>query len=162
MRRSFVIDEGESVEAALLRTPGGYALELDGKAAPIALNDGRLTVGDRELEVHVARSGDTVFVQIDGRAFAVRIVHPLATAAAAASGADADVVRAPMPGVVLEVRVREGEKVARGHALVIMEAMKMEHTLVASGAGVVSDLRVQAGARVREGDALLKVTSTQD
>ncbi|HEY8509956.1 MAG TPA: acetyl-CoA carboxylase biotin carboxyl carrier protein subunit, partial [Steroidobacteraceae bacterium] len=71
-------------------------------------------------------------------------------------------VRAPMPGVVLEVRVREGEKVARGHALVIMEAMKMEHTLVASGAGVVSDLRVQAGARVREGDALLKVTSTQD
>jgi 3-methylcrotonyl-CoA carboxylase alpha subunit len=71
-------------------------------------------------------------------------------------------VRAPMPGVVLAVRVREGEKVARGHALVIMEAMKMEHTLVASGAGVVSDLRVQAGARVREGDALLKVTSTQD
>jgi biotin carboxyl carrier protein len=38
-----------------------------------------------------------------------------------------------------------------------MEAMKMEHTLVASGAGTVTDLRVTKGARVRDGDQLLKV-----
>jgi biotin carboxyl carrier protein len=69
-------------------------------------------------------------------------------------------VRAPMPGVILAVRVSERERVARGQALVVMEAMKMEHTLSAAGAGVVTELRVRAGQRVRDGDALLKVSAT--
>lgn len=155
MRRSFVIDEGESVEAALLRTPGGYALELDGKAAPIALNDGRLTVGDRELEVHVARSGDTVFVQIDGRAFAVRIVHPLATAAAAASGADADVVRAPMPGVVVQVEAAAGQAVKKGQTLMVIESMKLQTTIAAWRDGTVAEVRVAAGQSFERGAPLV-------
>jgi biotin carboxyl carrier protein len=64
-----------------------------------------------------------------------------------------------MPGVILAVRVAERERVARGQALVVMEAMKMEHTLSAAAAGVVSELRVHAGQRVRDGDALLKVSA---
>lgn len=155
MRRSFVIDEGESVEAALLRTPGGYALELDGKAAPIALNDGRLTVGDRELEVHVARSGDTVFVQIDGRAFAVRIVHPLATAAAAASSADADVAHAPMPGVVVQVEAAPGQAVKKGQTLMVIESMKLQTTIAAWRDGTVAEVRVAAGQSFERGAPLV-------
>src|ERR1700685_4005841 len=64
------------------------------------------------------------------------------------------IVRAPMPGVILAVRVAERERVTPGQALVVMEAMKMEHTLAAATAGVVTELRVQAGQRVRDGDAL--------
>jgi biotin carboxyl carrier protein len=64
-----------------------------------------------------------------------------------------------MPGVILAVRVAEGERVSRGQALVVMEAMKMEHTLIAAAAGVVAELRVSAGRRVRDGDALLKVNA---
>ncbi len=78
--------------------------------------------------------------------------------AAAADG----IVRAPMPGVILAVRVAERERVARGQALIVMEAMKMEHTLARRHGRVSSpSLRVQAGQRVRDGDALLKVTAPQ-
>jgi len=68
-------------------------------------------------------------------------------------------VRAPMPGVVLAVHVKEGEAVSRGQPLVVMEAMKMEHTLTASGAGTISEVRVGKGDRVRDGDPLLTLTS---
>jgi biotin carboxyl carrier protein len=59
----------------------------------------------------------------------------------------------------LAVRVAEHDAVVRGQALVVMEAMKMEHTLTAGGAGRVTELRVRSGDRVRDGDALLKVSS---
>jgi 3-methylcrotonyl-CoA carboxylase alpha subunit len=68
-------------------------------------------------------------------------------------------VRAPMPGVILAVRVTERDRVTRGQVLIVMEAMKMEHTLTAGSAGLVTELRVRAGDRVRDGDALLKVTA---
>jgi 3-methylcrotonyl-CoA carboxylase alpha subunit len=64
-------------------------------------------------------------------------------------------LRAPMPGVILAVHVEEGDSVSRGQALIVMEAMKMEHTLTAGGAGVVTELRVRKGDRVRDGDVLL-------
>jgi len=82
------------------------------------------------------------------------------SAVAEARAVDADgTLRAPMPGVILAVRVAEGERVSRGQVLVVMEAMKMEHTLTAGTAGVVAELAVSGGDRVRDGDALLKVTA---
>jgi 3-methylcrotonyl-CoA carboxylase alpha subunit len=66
-------------------------------------------------------------------------------------------LRAPMPGVILAVRIAERDRVVRGQVLIVMEAMKMEHTLAAGAAGLVTELRVRAGDRVRDGDALLKV-----
>jgi 3-methylcrotonyl-CoA carboxylase alpha subunit len=80
----------------------------------------------------------------------------------ALAGTADGVVRAPMPGVILAVRVTERESVARGQALIVMEAMKMEHTLSAGAAGHVTELRVRAGDRVRDGDALLKVSASAD
>jgi 3-methylcrotonyl-CoA carboxylase alpha subunit len=73
------------------------------------------------------------------------------------TGSGEGVIRAPMPGVILAVRVTDGDSVARGHALVVMEAMKMEHTLTAGHAGTVAEVGVRVGDRVREGDVLLSV-----
>jgi 3-methylcrotonyl-CoA carboxylase alpha subunit len=67
------------------------------------------------------------------------------------------VVRAPMPGLILAVNVKDGEAVSRGQALVVMEAMKMEHTLAASADGRVTELRIRKGDRVRDGDQLLRL-----
>ncbi|MGH8309478.1 MAG: biotin/lipoyl-containing protein, partial [Steroidobacteraceae bacterium] len=66
-------------------------------------------------------------------------------------------IRAPMPGVVLTLKVSDGESVRRGQPLLVLEAMKMEHTLTAGAAGTIGDLRVKAGQRVREGDVLFSV-----
>jgi 3-methylcrotonyl-CoA carboxylase alpha subunit len=60
-----------------------------------------------------------------------------------------------MPGHVLEVRARAGQAVEAGAVLVLLEAMKMEHTLLAPWAGTVTAVRVAAGERVEEGAELV-------
>ena len=62
---------------------------------------------------------------------------------------------APMPGNVIEILVEEGETVGKGQALMIIEAMKMEHTILAPAAGRVAEVRFAPGDQVKEGDQLI-------
>jgi len=64
---------------------------------------------------------------------------------------------APMPGRVIAVQVAQGAKVAAGAALVVMEAMKMEHTITAPAAGVVAAIHCAVGDQVQEGAELLRL-----
>ena len=68
----------------------------------------------------------------------------------------------PMPGSVIEVLVAEGQQVARGDVLVVVEAMKMEHRIAADVDGVVSAVKVQAGTQVEADDVLVVVDETED
>jgi biotin carboxyl carrier protein len=72
-----------------------------------------------------------------------------------AAGGAGGVVRAPMPGLVVRVEVSEGELVAAGMGLVVVEAMKMENELRAARAGVVTKVHVQAGTAVEKGAPLV-------
>jgi acetyl/propionyl-CoA carboxylase alpha subunit len=76
-----------------------------------------------EWAAHV--ESERVAVWLDGEWHRFERVSAVADALAAAADGT---VRAPMPGVILAVRIAERERVARGQALVVMEAMKMEHT----------------------------------
>ncbi|TXD31983.1 hypothetical protein FRC96_19365 [Lujinxingia vulgaris] len=67
-----------------------------------------------------------------------------------------EVQRAPMTGVVLSVEVAAGQRVERGQALAVIEAMKMENTLYASHAGVVGEVCVAPGETVRKDDVLMR------
>ena len=62
-----------------------------------------------------------------------------------------------MPGKVLEVLVSEGDKVAAGAPLMVLEAMKMEHRIVASADGTVIRVHYRAGDQVDQGASLLEV-----
>jgi propionyl-CoA carboxylase alpha chain len=64
---------------------------------------------------------------------------------------------APMPGTVVRVLVAAGDAVAKGQPLVVLEAMKMEHTVASPAAGAVSDLRVEPGQQVDAGAILAVV-----
>ncbi|HEU4531330.1 MAG TPA: biotin/lipoyl-containing protein, partial [Steroidobacteraceae bacterium] len=68
-------------------------------------------------------------------------------------------LRSPMPGQVLQVLTSVGTAVKRGQALMIVEAMKMEHTIVAPTDGVVEAIDYAAGDRVAEGAQLLRLSS---
>lgn len=63
-------------------------------------------------------------------------------------------VKAPMPGAILSVKVRQGDAVIKGQVLVILEAMKMENEILAPRDGVVAALAVQAGQTVETGALL--------
>jgi biotin carboxyl carrier protein len=68
------------------------------------------------------------------------------------------VIKAPMPGLVVDVPVKEGQAVEDGSVLVVLESMKMENELRAPRAGVVSRVRVQSGQSVEQHQALVAIT----
>jgi biotin carboxyl carrier protein len=67
-------------------------------------------------------------------------------------------VKAPMPGLVVDVAVREGQAVKAGSILVILESMKMENELKAPRAGVISQVRVHRGQTVEQHETLVAIT----
>jgi propionyl-CoA carboxylase alpha chain len=74
--------------------------------------------------------------------------------------AEAGSANSPMPGQVLKILVETGQQVRKGEALVILEAMKMEHTLRAAIDGVVAAILVKTGAVVAPGEVLIHVNPT--
>jgi geranyl-CoA carboxylase alpha subunit len=76
---------------------------------------------------------------------------------AAADAAADGILRAPMNGSVIAIRVAEGARVARGEIVAILEAMKMQHEIVAPADGVVEQVAVQPGAQVATRDPLVIV-----
>jgi 3-methylcrotonyl-CoA carboxylase alpha subunit len=71
-------------------------------------------------------------------------------------------LRSPMPGLVLDVRARPGERVEAGTVLVVLEAMKMEHSLGAPWSGTVASVAVKPGDRVEEGVELVVLEPLAD
>ncbi|MCR4397595.1 MAG: biotin/lipoyl-binding protein [Firmicutes bacterium] len=65
------------------------------------------------------------------------------------------VVTAPMPGTISDILVKEGDRVARGQVLVMLEAMKMQNEIMAGRDGVVESIHTSKGASVNTGDPLL-------
>ena len=65
---------------------------------------------------------------------------------------------APMPGKIAAIEVKAGDEVTKGDALVVVEAMKMEHTIIAPRDGVIEELMCSIGDQVDEGEELLKMT----
>jgi acetyl-CoA/propionyl-CoA carboxylase, biotin carboxylase, biotin carboxyl carrier protein len=108
-----------------------------------------------------APEGDTLWLGRDGYAWAVREQAPLDAAAATTAGAGGPIV-SPMPGTVTVVEVAEGQVVTAGQRLVVVEAMKMEHVLVAMVDGIVRDLRAKPGATVARGAVLLVVEPREE
>jgi biotin carboxyl carrier protein len=79
------------------------------------------------------------------------------TPGVASGGARADVLAAPMPGVVLEVHVVPGAVLKRGDPVLVLEAMKMRNTIRASRAAVVVSIEVEAGQPVGPGDPMVRL-----
>lgn len=76
-------------------------------------------------------------------------------AAASANGVGA--IKAPMPGLIIDIKVKEGETVKPGQVVAVMEAMKMENDLPSTMGGTVKQICVQKGAQVSTGDLLIVI-----
>jgi 3-methylcrotonyl-CoA carboxylase alpha subunit len=102
---------------------------------------------------NVRRDGDLFHVFTGGRHFTLAYNDPMAHAGEVETGGGR--LTAPMPGKVVAVLAANGQEVKKGAPLVIMEAMKMEHTISAPGDGVVEEVLYQVGDQVADGAPLL-------
>ncbi len=143
------------------RTPDGWTVAVDGAAPDLEILE---VTGDRvvlrrdgrRLTARVARRGAERLVWLDGRA------HVLHLAGDEADAADVIAAGGPrhaaeMPGKVVRVLAAEGDRVAAGAPLLILEAMKMETELAANVAGRVARVTVAAGDTVAVGDLLVEI-----
>lgn len=80
-----------------------------------------------------------------------------ATETAPAPSGGGGAVLAPIPGLILEIKVRVGDTVQAGQSVAVMEAMKMENNLTAGISGVVQEILVQKGSEVATGDVILRI-----
>ena len=77
------------------------------------------------------------------------------------AGGDADVIEAPMPGLVKVLLAKPGQEVKEGDRLAVLEAMKMEHSLLAARDGIVAEVLVEEGAQVTAGAALVRLEEAE-
>jgi acetyl/propionyl-CoA carboxylase alpha subunit len=151
---------GSDVEVGYRPAGDGFDIAIGGKTTHVSRygRDGDFVwwiEGGHRRQARVARENDRVVVLSEGRTFALaeRPRFPDAAAQSVAGG-----LVAPMPGKVVKVLVAAGEPVVAGAPLVVLEAMKMEHTVRAHDAGVVSAIHVAVGDQV-EHDRLLAVVT---
>lgn len=119
-----------------------------------------ISLGGRSGVAFVERRNGTWHVELEGRAYAVRVdderTHDIRALAEEAAPAGGEVeLRAPMPGLVVRIAVSPGDEVSAGDGLVVMEAMKMENELRAERDGVVAEVHVVEGATVDRDDRLV-------
>jgi 3-methylcrotonyl-CoA carboxylase alpha subunit len=102
--------------------------------------------------------GDTVYVRLQGRTYAVQLPGP-ERAVDGATGQDE--IRASMPGVVVAAHCTPGQAVSAGDALLTLESMKLQMTVVASHAATVRAVHVQPEAVFERGALLVSLTHTE-
>jgi len=114
---------------------------------------------DQRLYPLIQDDGDAIFVTLQGKTWRFVPARTVGTVGGAASDG---AILSPMPGRIIAVSVAKGDKVAKGQKLVTLEAMKMEHSLVAPFDGVVAELEASEGGQVSEGTLLALVERGED
>ncbi|MBT1074185.1 acetyl/propionyl/methylcrotonyl-CoA carboxylase subunit alpha [Geobacter grbiciae] len=143
-------------EGYLLALPGGDLLvrgELD------AAGDILADLGGARVKATVVRHGATLTIMKGGRSHPLAIHNPYALSGDE-EGAGGRLT-APMPGKVVAVMVEPGERVGKGRPLMILEAMKMEHTIAAPRDGLVARLNFTVGSLVSDGAELLALADEE-
>jgi len=158
--------EREVAVIARRRRDGSIGLVLPGgtiEARVQRSEEGRLAIrlGSDTFTAAVVRrtandGGIDYTLFADGGSRRLRLVDPLDVTQYEALAADQTAVRSPLPGKIIDLRVKAGDTVSKGQPLLVLEAMKMEHTLAAPADGTVKSVRYAVGEQVPEGAELVE------
>ena len=141
---------GEKVEVTVAKNDEIWSL---GEYSGQIVGDGRIliTAADGQARfAHSAKVGDTWWVHFDGHIFCIEKTEPGSTD----NDSDGGMV-APMPGKILDVKIANGDNVAAGQLLLIMEAMKMESEVKSPHSGKIKNIHVNSGDAIKSGDLLI-------
>ncbi len=140
----------------------------------------KFKIGGNDYEVEIGKiEGKTADVTVNGVSYQVEMENapaapaapvaaaPVAAAAPAAQAAapapaakpagEGKSVTSPLPGVIIEISVKEGQAVKADQKVAVLEAMKMENEIAAPADGVVTSIRVAKGDSLQEGDEIMKI-----
>jgi biotin carboxyl carrier protein len=111
--------------------------------------------------VSINKEEKTVQLKINNHAFSIQLSDRFDAllkqlGMGATSSGKLNDLKAPMPGLVVKVLVQPGDTVNKGDALLVLEAMKMENMIKASGSGKVKALKITSGAKVEKGELLIQ------
>jgi glutaconyl-CoA/methylmalonyl-CoA decarboxylase subunit gamma len=152
--RERIVVDGVTRDLELSAIDGGTWLVREGNAQTLAYVDG----AGAKVGVSIKRGGaDPVAVTAEVVEARSAAVAALAQQAQRPRDAGPSTVKSPMPGRIVKILVRAGDRVAVGQAVVVVEAMKMENELRATRAGTVRELRCAEGAAVEAGQDLVVV-----
>jgi biotin carboxyl carrier protein len=142
MRRYRIVVGGRPFDVEVLSDPEQAQVEV--------------RVGDETLTVQVTAPEQNVDSVPSNESEATGEVRPAAELTEHETlSASGEMLRAPLPGVVKSVTVRQGQHVAVGDELVVIEAMKMDNAIRATRVGTIAEVLVSEGHRVTQGEALL-------
>ncbi len=144
------------IRDGLLRAQVGEEL-LEGQLLKTGTGRGIWRVGDVAYRVVAAEQDGRVWAAVNGRVYIFEDARAQDEMGGAAMAENS--VAAPMPGKVIKVLVKQGDTVEEGQQVIIVEAMKMEHTLSAPLAGTVSALNCEEGQQVDAKVPLLEIDS---
>lgn len=144
-------------------------------------NDFLLLIGDDELEVQILRhDGVSLDIMIDGHKVSAKVIrdgqdftifhnatvshlhHYLPGVEGEEEDGGSGVITTPMPGKVTQVMVKDGDQVEQGQPLMILEAMKMEHTIKAQVSGRLEGFSLSAGDQVTDGQVLIRIIAEDE
>ncbi|MBK7542577.1 MAG: acetyl/propionyl/methylcrotonyl-CoA carboxylase subunit alpha [Candidatus Competibacteraceae bacterium] len=158
--RRLLFRAGELEKAVRVRyAESGYALEFDGQETWVRGELGadaslRADLGGLRLNAAVVVAGERRYVFLQGRSWPLARIDPLYHGGEGA-GPEGGLL-APMPGNVIALLVEAGATVKKGAPLLILEAMKMEHTLTAPADGTVKSFHFAVGDQVSDGAELIE------
>ena len=140
-------------------TIGSEVWEVDGRLTAQGIYS--LLIGGVSYVADVRDEAGACVVDVGDERYVIRVEeetrHIIRTKRGAADGQGALTLVAPLPGRIVHVAVRPGDRVEKGDTLLVIEAMKMENELKSGAAGTVAQVRVTPGQAVNSGDVLVVI-----
>jgi biotin carboxyl carrier protein len=162
-----------------------YQTKVNGKTFEVIKNEEQLSIGGKDFSLDIAKISDGYFhllyqnksyraelvkadyttksfvFKINGKLIPIEVKDKFdllleKMGMSSAASAKVNNVKAPMPGLVIDLKVKAGDAVKAGDPLLILEAMKMENILKASGDAIVKNVKTKKGESVEKGQVLIE------
>lgn len=165
----FEHDDDDAVDATVVAiSDTAYAVEIEDRRIDVGVHAGphgsnvcRIKIAGVSHDViYAVPQIGTVHLSLDGASHTLRNAFETAGIDEAATGGG--LVVAPMHGLILEMHVKEGQQVKKGDRLAVLEAMKMQHQILAEVDGTVASVYCTAGAQVPAGNVLVEIEIAEE
>jgi glutaconyl-CoA decarboxylase len=150
-------------EVTVEKAAGEYRVTVEGQAYKCVFKENGLYVNGELLPIKVEGAlNDSADVTSGERRMKVRVeqvqeIEAVEASASSEGGAVTakNLITAPMPGKVISIKVKVGDKVAERHVVAVMEAMKMENEILSESAGTVKEIKVKPGETIEGGQTIV-------